>query len=152
MTLTHPSTARGIESQWRERAATLGLAQLETPLWTDLGLALEAVSAGRKQAVLRWVDLAEESFISVWEGYESGDVLESEITAESVLGHTLLSEGIENWLDALALLRDGLECGTIERDEILELAESGQRLLIAVQLFEEESTDCASQFFAAWAN
>ena len=152
MTLTHASQPLGLEQQWRDRAATLGTAQLETPLWLDLWAALEAVAMGRTRAVSRWVELAEESFLSVWEEYEAGDLLESEITAESVLGHLLLREGIEDWLDALALLRDGLECSDIHRDDILRLAESGQRLLIAVQLFEEESTDCASQFFAAWAN
>lgn len=37
----------------------------------------------------------EEYFLNCWDNYENSDILESEITTESVLCHRFLQEGIE---------------------------------------------------------
>lgn len=143
--------ARPLEQVWREKAAGLGLVQLETRTWEDLHKALDAAAAGRHALVARWIDGTEEAFLATWEGYESSDVLEEEITAETVLGHHLLREGVESWLEALAAFRDTLESG-VDRAGVLALAEAGQRLLLVVQIAEAEAKDSASRFIAAWSN
>jgi hypothetical protein len=139
-----------LEQRWREKAAGLGLVQLETRTWDDLHKALDAAEAGRLSLVGRWIDKVEETFLATWDGYEQSDVLEEEITAESVLGHRLLREGVEAWLEALALFRDTL--GNLDRAGILALAEEGQRLLIVVQVIQREAQDSVSRFVAAWSN
>ena len=139
-----------LETLWREKAAALGAVQLDTPTWDDLHKALDAADAGRLSLVARWIDKVEETFLAAWEGYEGSDILEDEVTAESVLGHRLLREGIEGWLEALADFRQTL--GAVDSRDILAKAEAGQRLLLVVQVIEQEAQDSVGRFMAAWAN
>ncbi len=138
-----------LELKWRRRAAGLGLAQLESNTWEDLHAALDAAQAGRTSSVARWLDLVEQHFLNSWESYEDGDVLEEEVTTESVLCHRFLMEGTELWLDALSTFRESLG-GAIDRASILELAEAGQRNLILVQILDQEAEEAMDRFFA-WA-
>ena len=48
------------------------------------------------------------------------------------LAELFSSEGVEAWLESLELLQDGAE-----EQEVLELAERGQRFLTVVQLMAE---------------
>lgn len=138
-----------LELQWRRRAAGLGTVQLESATWSDLHLALDAAEAGRTAPVARWIDAVEQSFLSRWESYEESDVLEHEITTESVVCHRLLLEGTELWLEALATFRE-LLAGDADRTAVLELAEAGQRLLILVQLLDQEVDQAMADLFC-WA-
>ncbi len=138
-----------LELKWRRRAAGLGAVQLDSATWEDLHLALDAAQAGRIAPVPKWLDAVEQNFLTSWESYEEGDVLEEEITTESVLCHRLLMEGTELWLDAIATFRDSLG-GSIDRDSVLELAEAGQRLLILVQILDQEAEEATDRFFS-WA-
>ncbi len=140
-----------LETVWREKAQNLGLAQLETSTWEDLHKALDAADLGRLTLVSKWIDLVEDSFLATWESYENSEVLEHEVTAEAVLGHRFLLEGVEGWLAVLADFRENLQAG-VNRSEILAAAEVAQRLLIVVQIVEQETQDVADQFMAAWAN
>ena len=143
-------TVKPLETRWREKAASLGMVVLQTKTWNDLHKALDAAEAGRHALVLRWIDTVEEAFLASWESYEGGDVWEAEVTTEAVLGHRFLQEGIEGWLAALAEFRDTL--GQLSRTSILALAEEGQRLLVTVQLNEQEADDTVGRFLAAWSN
>lgn len=138
-----------LEQKWRRRAAGLGSAQLDSAAWNDLHLALDAAMAGRLAPVARWLDAMEQNLLVSWESYEDGDVLEEEVTTESVLCHRFLLEGTEFWLEAIANFRDSL-AGPIDRAAILETAEAGQRLLILVQLLDEEAEEAMDSFFS-WA-
>jgi hypothetical protein len=62
----------------------------------------------------------------------------SEVTSESVLGHKLLSEGLQSWLTALDMIRAALE-EDVETDwqQVLDAAQEGNRLLIVVQKFSQ---------------
>lgn len=140
-----------LEEKWLKKAQGLGLAQLDTPTWNDLHLALDAAQAGRASVVLRWVEMVEEKFISTWESYEASDVLECEITTESVLGHRFLREGSELWLEALGQLKESLLSGAaLDRSAILAQAEAGQRLLVLMQVLEAEAEQALNRFFS-WA-
>lgn len=138
-----------LEAKWRRRAANLGAVQLESSTWNDLHMALDAAQSGRLAPVSAWLDAVEQSFLSSWESYEQGDVLESEITTESVLCHRFLMEGTELWLEALSTFRDSLG-SPIDRAAVLQAAEAGQRLLILVQLLDQEAEEAMDRFFA-WA-
>ncbi len=150
-TTKKPAQGLALETVWREKAQNLGLAQLETTTWEDLHKALDAAAAGRGTLAAKWIDLVEEKFLSTWESYEGSDVLEREVTAESVLGHRFLQEGLEGWLASLDTFRDGLSTG-VDRSEVLSLAEEGQRLLMTVQIIEQEALELTERFMAAWAN
>ena len=138
-----------LEAKWRRRAANLGAVQLESTTWEDLHVALDAAQSGRLAPVATWLEAVEQTFLSSWESYEQGDVLEDEITTESVLCHRFLMEGTELWLEALAIFRDSLG-GPIDRAAVLQAAEAGQRLLILVQLLDQEAEEAMERFFA-WA-
>lgn len=135
-----------LEELWLFKASQLGTAQLETETWNDLHKALEAAQSGRTSLVERWLDCVEEEFLAAWEGYEATDVLEEEITTESVLCHRFLLEGVEGWLEALTIFRETLG-PELDRSAILRTAEQAQRLLILVQLLETEAEEALQRYF-----
>lgn len=139
-----------LEEQWLERADNLTCSDIDTELFSDLRLALEAARGGRIALVVRWLDQTEARFISIWEEYESGDVLEEEVTAESVLGHRFLLEGVEGWLDALGTFREELETGAVNAEDILECAEYAQRRLVLLQLLEKEAEEALQRYFVCY--
>lgn len=138
------------EDRWRRAAAALRPEQLETHTWRELQRALQAEALGRHDLVELWLDRTEEAVMDAWEGYDRGPILDDEVTAESVLGHKLLREGAEAWLDALEMLRESL--GQADRQAILARAEQGQRLLVALQTVKHEDDNLAARMLAAWSN
>jgi hypothetical protein len=132
-------------------ACELSITQLRSTLWDDLVKALDA-AAHAPELVEAWLDHSETELLRSWEGYEQGDVLANEVTIESILGHEFLSSGLEEWLQALAELRDGLSLGRVDRAAILARAEAGQRLLVTVQAIEDERRSLRQNFIAAWMN
>ena len=139
-----------VELVWRQKASSLQAEQLHSTTWDDLHKALEATTHS-PALVEAWVDWAEGQFLSLWESYEAGDVLCKEVTIESILGHEFLAEGVEEWLTALAQLRESLD-GPVDHASILQRAEAGQRLLMALQVIEQERRNQRLNFIAAWTN
>ena len=139
-----------LETVWRRKAAHLGAVQLNSSSWGGLHAALDGAIRGELVKVAGWLEQMEEYFLNCWDNYENSDILESEITTESVLCHRFLQEGIELWLEALAEFRDGLQTQSLCRTKVLALAEEGQRYLVVVQLLEDELERQMSQVLA-WA-
>ena len=149
--LYHSATTLTTEQVWRLRAATLSEDQLKTETWLDLKAAVQAVWQGAGEEVSDWVDHMEAFYLNAWSGYESLNVMEEEVTRESVLGHLFLCEGTEFWLEALACLRDFVEQPSRQLEtELWELAEDGQRLLIALQMFEMENRSHGEITIKSW--
>lgn len=140
---------RSLENRWARRAKSLSPAQLQTVTFKDLQKALDAASKKRFKLVKAWLDRVEQRLFSTWERYESSVVLPEEVTTESVLGHRYLSQGIEGWLEALAEFRATLETG-VDRESVLSRAEAAQRLLLAVQLEQEQN--CSKRAVLALVN
>ena len=90
---------------------------------------------GPLQSALREMETIIEA---AWEPYAQSSVVNSEVTSESVLGHKLLSEGLQSWLTALDMIRAALE-EDVETDwqQVLDAAPEGNRLLIVVQKFSQ---------------
>lgn len=143
--------AVSVEARWRRRAAGLGAVQLDTGLWNDLNLALEAAACGNSAVVSCWLEATLATFSKAWTNYRKADVLLCEVTEESRAGHRLLGEGIANWVEALQLFQAGLS-GGVERGRVLAKAEAGQRLLVGLQVIQQEDQDCADRFARAWSN
>lgn len=138
------------EAHWRLKAQSLRPEQLSSTTWNDLHKALDA-AAHSPALVEAWISHVEGEFLAQWDSYESSDVLPQEVTSESILGHEFLSQGLEEWLSALAELRDSLDT-QVDRASVLARAEAGQRLLVAVQVIEEERRNVRQNFIAAWMN
>ena len=143
--------AVSVEARWRRRAAGLGTVQLDTGLWNSLNRALEAAATGNTAAVSHWIATTRATFDKAWTNYRQADVLVCEVTEESRAGHRLLGEGIANWLEALELFQAGLSSG-VERGRVLSKAEAGQRLLVGLQVIQQEDQDCVDRFARAWSN
>jgi hypothetical protein len=141
-----------IEDLWRARAGSLGYSELNTTLWNDLHRALDAAEKGKSQVVSRWLELVEQKMIAKWESYEHSEILDEEITSESVAGHRLLCDGVENWLCALSELRYGLAVGNVNRTSVLQNAECGQRLLVALEVIQKEMVNPLQWLVEAWRN
>lgn len=139
-----------VEKRWREKARNLTTEQLRSTNFDDLHKALDAAEHS-PDLVEDWIDHTEVELLALWESYESSDVLATEVTIESILGHEFLSAGLEEWLTALAELRESLQ-GQLHRASILARAEAGQRLLVAIQVIEEERRNKRETFIAAWMN
>ncbi len=134
-----------LESTYRERAGALLDEELDTELWVDLHDAVDFANQGDFDSALDWLEETQARFQAVWNSYETNTrVYEDEITAESVVGHSLLKEGVGHWLAALELLGEG------DLDEVLVRAEAGQRLLVFVQILEEEAAAAQERFFLNW--
>ena len=83
----------------------------------------------------------------MWRGYElSVAVFEDEITTETVLCHRFLKQGLACWIRALEILK----AGNFDPDKVLENAMEGQRLLVMVQIVEDEIAAAASKVFVHW--
>lgn len=128
-----------LERRWEFLAQNLTNEELETITFLDLKKALAAAEQGSLDIVNAWIDLVEDRFISTWEGYEESTVLPEEVTAESVLGHRYLTQGVEIWIEALVMFRNTLESG-LDREEILALAEQAQRYLVVVEVEQKRNT------------
>ena len=150
LALASRPTAITLEDRWRRTAADLTMEELNSGTWRDLHRAFQAEAAGRHDLVVRWLEQTEATILAAWEGYDATTVLEDEVTAESVLGHQLLREGAESWLDALEMLREGL--GQSDREAVLERAEEGQRLLVALGKVQQDQECSSARFMAAWRN
>ncbi len=70
----------------------------------------------------------EGSIESAWESYYESPIAPEERTAETMVGHRLLVEGLAGWMEAIKLCRTGAP-----REEAWAAAERANRLLVVVQ-------------------
>lgn len=123
-----PSVADAVELGLRELAESL-----DDDAWrTEAIEALEATLAGDAEGFEAGLQALETRFVQAWESYEQSPVAGFEVTVEAVVGHRLLLEGLQGWIDGLDLLRSG---GDLEA--ALARVEHSQRLLIALQRQQE---------------
>lgn len=120
-----------IRNQWHSWVESTPISVPESVSTRELELAFRALRLGRWELVEDWLPEIEGRFLEAAEEYEALTIVENEVTAESVLGHRLLVEGIDGWLEALALLREGLE-STIDESEIRQIAHQAQKKLLFV--------------------
>lgn len=134
----------GLERVWRGRVADLTQDDLETELWLDLHEVLDLVADGDQDTAESWLEETSHRFQSAWARYESETVFfEDEITSETVLCHRFLKEGAGLWLEALLKLQSG----QVDAEEVLRTAEQGQRLLVMVQVIEDELNSLDEKYF-----
>lgn len=120
-----------IRNHWYQWVEATPVPIQESASTRELELAFRAARMGRKELIEEWLPQIEGRFLEAAERYETLTIVESEVTVESVLAHGLLIEGIDGWLEALAMFRDGLD-STINESEIREIAHQAQKKLLFV--------------------
>lgn len=127
-----------IEDKWRARAAELRPKELGTRLWREFQEAMVCFGEGDEDSVEAWLEEKETQFIATYEGFESKGHSQAskDLSKLARAAQSLFLEGVESWLEAFGALREKESPQTI-----LEKAEWGQRLLIAVQMLKKEESD-----------
>ena len=123
-----------LEEELREIAAGIAKERWTSETYSRFESAVDAFHEGGEESDL-WevVEDIERLLVSVTEHYQNTDILAHEVTAESLVVHRLLTEALQSWGSALALIQGEEEP---DWDEILAFAEQGNRLMVAVQIFQ----------------
>jgi hypothetical protein len=125
-----------LEQELREIAAGIARERWVTESYLQLQNAVEAyLDGGDEDQLWQVVNELEKILEESQTDYESSRVLPREITTESAVAHRLLIEGMELWREALTLLQDGDPEVEPDWEGILHTSELGNRLLVAVQIF-----------------
>lgn len=123
-----------LERELREIAAGIAPSRWSTETYQNLEQAIDAyLEGGEEEALWAQVETIEQLLERVSESYQRTAVLPKEVTMESLVIHRLLCEGIAEWQQALALLRESED--EPDWDAVLDGAEAGNRLLVAVQIY-----------------
>lgn len=125
-----------LENEIREIASGLADSAWSTETYEKLENAIDAfLDGGAEEPLWSAVDSIEELLERVSESYRQTVILPKEVTLESQVTHSLLYEGMQEWQTALAMLRDDESDEEPPWDNVLEAAERGNRLLVAVQIY-----------------
>ena len=123
--LCHRPEALAMEEEFRQIARELSDEEWRTSHYLTLAEAIRSWDDERLEAYL---EARHQAIQSAWKEYLNAPLTQTEVTAESYVGHRLLGEGMEAWLRALELDSDS---------EALAEAEWGARLLVAVQMLHQ---------------
>lgn len=122
-----------LESEFRAMASEFDEAEWRTAAFLDLENALlDFEEGGELEELLAVLSSREVKIQAALQGYRETSMMPEEVTAETVTGHRLLCAGLESWLVGLAALAEAAR-NSEPWDEGLEHAETGNRLLLAVQ-------------------
>ena len=146
---THGKAAQDLEENWRSRMESLPLEALESPLTRDLAKALKAAARGKTALVVGWLEQTETRILTIAERYETLPITTEEVTTESVLGHRLLQEGIEGWLEALAAFRDGID-SELDETKVREMAWQAQKRLKFVESLKHRHEGAHRKYFVSY--
>lgn len=124
-----------LEQELREIAEGIGPERWSTETYQNLENALQLfLDGGEEEGLWEVVDGIDALMESTYQAYAQTAVLPKEVTLESAVAHKLLCEGMGWWKEALESLREEEEP---DWSAVLHMAENGNRLLIAVQIFNE---------------
>lgn len=133
-----PGGLQDLEQEYRLLASSFDRTQWISRSYQRLSKALQDWDEGLVQPLCDYLDSKRQLLEEAWTRYERTPVLCSEITAETIVGHRLLQESIDLWLQALDLVEQATETGQPFSDA-LALAERGNRLLVAVERLNERT-------------
>lgn len=118
--------------QWvRQVAAGLSRDEWYTETYASVESAVAEYREGNRELLERVLQEVASRLEGAWEPYYHAPVAADEVTAETVVGHRILLEGVQGWFDALEALRLAA-AGEVSWDDALAQAEAANRLLVAV--------------------
>jgi hypothetical protein len=104
-----------------------------TESFDDAALVVTLFEAGQPAQALEVLATLRDRVQGGWDGYSATPVMETEVTLETQLGHSLLKEAFEGWLSVVEQLSGGEQRTTEQLDATLLIAEESSRLLVAAQ-------------------
>lgn len=123
-----------LEQELREIAGGIARERWATESFVKLEQAIQGfLETGEEEPLWDVIEMMEAAVENSSQGYAQTDILAKEVTLESQVVHKLLCEGMERWQLALDQVRD--EEAEPDWDQMLEDAEAGNRLLVAVQIY-----------------
>lgn len=125
-----------LEQYWRARAESLLLSDIRTELYEDLREMLACRDLGPSARVEQWLETVEAEFLRQYEQSEESQSPSHELVT---LAELFSSEGVEAWLEAFELFREGASA-----ERVLEVAETGQRYLWVVRDIAQDFQDTGS--------
>lgn len=123
---------RSVEERWRSRLLNLAPRQWQTDTWHDLCEALDLIEEGDTESAKDWIDETRSRFEPAFLAAQDRSSDYGLVLSEAELSERFLREGVRDWWRALDLLEQGAPA-----EVILQKAETGQRLLIGVQMLEQ---------------
>jgi hypothetical protein len=136
--VTEPTDPPGLilEDEFRQLAEDLSEEEWCTGSFLKLEAGIEAYMNGDFRRLEDAIYDLEDVLQQAWEPYAESPVTASEVTAETVLGHQLLVEGIQEWQQALELTRAAAN-EEAEWQDALDCAQYANRILVALQKFSD---------------
>mgnify|MGYP000026398631 CR=1 FL=1 len=139
---TYEAPEQVLEEELREIAAGIGKERWCTESYEKLESAVNTfLDGGEENDFWDVVDGLASSIVAAHSEYCKTQILPKEVTLESRVVHKLLCEGIEDWKAALDSLREDEEP---DWEWLMQTTEHGNRLLVAVQIFEERVRNALS--------
>jgi len=137
-----------LEDEFRQLAMALPDAEWQTSQFLELDARLADFAEDHNQdALLDYLEARQQQLELALSTYSGNLVLPQEVTAETVVGHKLLTEGMRCWLQGVNLLIGAVPGGGDEEPGLAQV-EQGNRLLIAVQrLNQRVHSQVATQSF-----
>ncbi|MFN8610111.1 MAG: hypothetical protein U0931_21390 [Vulcanimicrobiota bacterium] len=121
--------AAELEQEMLELARTLSEEEWRTLAFHDFEAEVARFENGEcdEESFVQFLENRERLILQTLQEYQQSSVLPHEVSAETVVAHRLLTDGMQAWLLGVQLvLKD-------EVDEGLAEIEAGNRLLVAVQ-------------------
>jgi hypothetical protein len=132
---TYEAPEMVLEQELREIAIGIAPERWSTETFENLANAINTfLDGGEEDAFWDVVDGIESIIDSSYNSYSETHILPKERTLESVVVHKLLLEGMEDWKASLVSIREDEDP---DWEWVLQTAEHGNRLLVAVQIFNE---------------
>ena len=137
-----------LEEEFRQLARELPEAQWQTTQFLELDARLADFTEDQDEdSLLDYLEARQQQLELALSTYAENLVLPQDVTAETVVGHKLLTEGMRCWLQGVNLLIGAVPGGGEEEPGLAQI-EHGNRLLIAVQrLNQRVHSQVASQTF-----
>lgn len=118
-----------LEEEFRQLAEELPEEQWRTSHYLEL---IRQLDESDEPQLLDFLERRRSQLLQSLQGYRQNQVMDQEVTAETVAGHRLLEEGIQGWLQGVEMLMEAIPSDG-DCEPALERIEESNRLLVSVQ-------------------
>lgn len=118
-----------LEQEFRQLAQELPEQQWRTAQYQEL---IRHLDESDEPQLLVYLERRRNQLQDSLESYRSNQILDQEVTAETVAGHRLLEEGIQGWLEGVEMLLQAIPVDG-DCEPALDQIEDSNRLLVSVQ-------------------
>jgi len=118
-----------LEEEFRQLARELPEKQWRTSQYCEL---IRQLDESDEAELLDYLESRRSQLQQSLEQYRQNQILQPEVTAETVAGHCLLEEGMQGWLEGVERLLEAV-VSQADCEPALDQIEDSNRLLVSVQ-------------------